>query len=75
MNAVSFVLLRFPSPEEPRMVYLESAETSLCLESNPDVARYESIFSRLRDVALTESDSVGFVTDLAGWFARVGGEG
>lgn len=68
----AFVLLGFPSAGDPRMVYLESARTSLCLERPEDIALYDGIFDRVCAVALSPGESVRLITAIA---AQLGPEG
>jgi transcriptional regulator with XRE-family HTH domain len=71
----AFVLLAFSSPQESRMVYVESARTSVCMESAEDVSSYEDVFARVGAVALSEEDSAGFIAGAAERLASEGGEG
>ncbi len=71
----AFVLLAFSSPRESRMVYVESARTSLCMESVEDVGRYSGIFDRVSVLALSEQDSARIIVDAAKRLASEGGEG
>jgi len=52
-----FVVLAFPSPNEPPMVYLETATDGLYLEDPPDVERYTLMFSHLVARALGPDES------------------
>lgn len=61
----AFTLLTFPSPEDPTMVYLESARTSLCMETSEDLSRYEGIYEQVSAAALPDRQSVALITDVA----------
>lgn len=69
----AFVLLAFSSPRESRMVYAESARTSLCLEAIEYVRSYEGVFARVGAVALSEEDSERCIVDAAARLASEDG--
>jgi transcriptional regulator with XRE-family HTH domain len=60
-----FVVLAFPSPNDPPMVYLETATDGLYLEDPPDVERYTLMFSHLVARALGPDESRAMIADLA----------
>jgi transcriptional regulator with XRE-family HTH domain len=65
----SFMLLGFPEPPDPDVVYIESQTGSLYLEKPPDVQRYTAMFSHLVAMALGPDESrtmlAGMAADLA----------
>jgi transcriptional regulator with XRE-family HTH domain len=60
-----FVILTFPSPTDPPMVYLETATDGLYIEETADVDRYNLMFSHLVARALGPDESRAMITDLA----------
>lgn len=67
----AFVLLDFPSPDDPSMVYLESAGASLCMETAKEIELYEVVFERVSAVALSEEESVQLIADRGDRLAEV----
>ncbi|MFF8809833.1 helix-turn-helix domain-containing protein [Streptomyces omiyaensis] len=57
----SFTILDFPDPEEPAVVYVDSPGGSLYLQKPKDARRFDQSHSRLRGMALDETDSVQFM--------------
>jgi transcriptional regulator with XRE-family HTH domain len=53
----SFIVLGFPEPTDPDVVYLESQAGSLYLERSPESERYAAIFSHLIAKALDPDES------------------
>ena len=53
----SFIILDFPVPADPDVVYLESQAGSLYLEQRPEVERYAAMFSHLIAKALDPDES------------------
>jgi transcriptional regulator with XRE-family HTH domain len=53
----SFIVLSFPEPADPDVVYLESQAGSLYVERPSEVARYASVFSHLIAKALDPDES------------------
>ena len=53
----SFIILDFPVPADPDVVYLESQAGSLYLEQRPEVERYTAMFSHLIAKALDPDES------------------
>jgi transcriptional regulator with XRE-family HTH domain len=47
----SFVILDFPDPDDPSIVYVESAAGGLFLEEDPEIRRYILMFEHLRAAA------------------------
>lgn len=47
----SFVILEFPDPDDPSIVYVESAAGGLFLEENAEIRRYMLMFEHLRAAA------------------------
>jgi hypothetical protein len=61
----SFVLLRFPDHADPDTVYVTMATGGVFQEKVDELSRYESIFNRLTQLALTPEDSAAFVAGIA----------
>ncbi|WP_371655549.1 MULTISPECIES: helix-turn-helix transcriptional regulator [unclassified Streptomyces] len=60
----SFVLMDFPDPEDPPVVYIDSMAGDLFLEAPEDIRRYEQIFDRLRAQALSPEGSTSLIAQL-----------
>lgn len=60
-----FVILDFPSGEDPPVVYLETATDGLYLEETAEAERYNLMFDHLRASALSASESASLITRLA----------
>jgi hypothetical protein len=65
----TFVLLSFPEPGDPEVVYLETDTSSLYLEEAQEIRRYGEIFDHLRATALSPKESVAFIEAIATEFA------
>jgi len=61
-----FVILEFPEPTDPDVVYVETLAGDIYLEASPDVDRYTLAFARLLAAALHPDDSVRLVQQAAG---------
>lgn len=61
----AFVLLSFPEPADPDVVYLESDTSSLYLERPEEIARYTLVFDHLRATALPVKESIGLINAAA----------
>ena len=60
----SFVLIDFPDPADPSLVYIDSMGGDLFLEAEVDVRRYEQSFDHLRAMALSPGASANLVSDV-----------
>jgi transcriptional regulator with XRE-family HTH domain len=60
----SFILLDFPDPADPPVVYIDSMAGDLFLEAEADIRRYRSITDSLRALALTPADTLRLICDL-----------
>lgn len=56
-----FVILSFPAPAHPDVVYLEGRNSGLYLEKEPQVEDYTVMFDHLRAVALGPDETVTFL--------------
>ena len=65
----TFVLLSFPEPSDPDVVYLETDTSSLYLEEPPEIARYSEVFDHLRATALAPRESIDFISAIAAEYA------
>jgi transcriptional regulator with XRE-family HTH domain len=61
----AFVVLSFPEPGDPDVVYLETDTSSLYLEQPEQIARYGTIFDHLRATALSPRQSLDFIDAVA----------
>ena len=61
----SFIVLDFPDPEDPSIVYTESAAGGLFLEEEMEIRRYILIFDHLRAAALRPEATVSLLADIA----------
>ncbi|HUY45058.1 MAG TPA: DUF5753 domain-containing protein, partial [Streptosporangiaceae bacterium] len=57
----SFIVLGFPEPADPDVVYLESQAGSLYLERPPEVERYAAMYSHLMAKALDPDESKALI--------------
>jgi transcriptional regulator with XRE-family HTH domain len=61
----AFIILTFPDDEDPPVLYVEYATGSLQVENPEEVAEARLKFDRLRSEALSPSDSVAFLEQVA----------
>jgi hypothetical protein len=59
-----FVLIEFPSEQDPDVVYVEGIMGDLYLESVEEVKRYQSAFERIQTIALSPQETLTFVSAL-----------
>lgn len=57
----SFVIMDFPDPQDPEIVYVDSMAGDLFLEAEADIRRYTAVFEHLRAAALSPSDSAKLI--------------
>ena len=69
----AFVVVDFPDPVDPDLVYLESMAGGLFLEHEADVRRYRSMFEHLQAAALSLEDSARLIGAAATAMRRKGG--
>jgi transcriptional regulator with XRE-family HTH domain len=60
-----FVILNFPEPTDPAVVYVETLAGDIYLEERADVNRYTLAFDRLLAAALHPDDSVRLIEQVA----------
>ena len=60
-----FVLIEFPSEQDPDVVYVEGIMGDLYLESVEEVKRYQSAFERIRTIALGPQETLTLISALA----------
>jgi transcriptional regulator with XRE-family HTH domain len=60
-----FVILAFPDPEDPPVVYVEGMFGDLYLESKEEIDRYTLAWTRLTGQALNPAESAAMLADLA----------
>ena len=61
----SFVLMSFPDAADPDTVYVTIATGGVFQEKPDDVSRYEIIFDRLQEMALSSAESAEFIATMA----------
>ena len=61
----SFIVLEFPDPADPSLVYLESMAGDLFLEDDQELRRYVVMFDHLRAAALRPAESVTLISATA----------
>jgi len=59
----SFVIMDFPDPQDPDLVYSDSMAGDLFREAEPDIRRFTAVFDLLRAAALSPKDSVRMITE------------
>lgn len=57
----SFVVMSFPDPADPEIVYLDSMAGDLFVETDDDITRFGGVFDHLRATALSPQDSRKFI--------------
>ncbi|RAY16856.1 XRE family transcriptional regulator [Actinomadura craniellae] len=60
----SFVVLQFPEPGDPDLVYLEDLTSSAYLEDDPHIFRYTVAFDHIKSAALSDRDSALLIAKL-----------
>lgn len=60
----SFVLMDFPEPDDPALIYIDSMAGDLFLEAEEDIRRYNQIFDHLRAQAKSPEDSRALIATL-----------
>jgi Domain of unknown function (DUF5753) len=60
----SFILLTFPEPEDPAIVFLDYAHSSGFLEKAHEVRQHTSVFGAIISQALNPDDSIRRITDI-----------
>ncbi|KKK07008.1 helix-turn-helix transcriptional regulator [Micromonospora sp. HK10] len=71
----SFVVMDFPDPADPALVYVDSMAGDLFLEREADVRRYTSTFEHLRATALDPTSSIKLIQEHAAAISQKGGTG
>jgi transcriptional regulator with XRE-family HTH domain len=61
----AFSIYTFADPADPAVVTVDTVTDDLVLTKPDDVASYETVFSRLRDAALSVADSLDFLIGYA----------
>jgi transcriptional regulator with XRE-family HTH domain len=59
-----FVLIEFPSPQDPDVVYVEGIMGDIYLESVEEVKRYQSAFERIQMIALSPEETFKLISEL-----------
>ncbi|SCE97606.1 helix-turn-helix domain-containing protein [Micromonospora chokoriensis] len=71
----SFVVMDFPDPADPALVYVDSMAGDLFLEREADVRRYTSTYEHLRATALDPTSSIKLIQEYAAAISQKGGTG
>ncbi|MEV1005590.1 helix-turn-helix transcriptional regulator [Nonomuraea sp. NPDC050202] len=61
----AFIMLGFPDPEEPKVVYLEHLNGSHLLDTPAGTDAYDRAFADLQAIALSPEDSASFIENMA----------
>jgi transcriptional regulator with XRE-family HTH domain len=61
----AFSIYTFPDPGDPTVVAVDTVTDDLVLTDDHDVKRYEDLYRRLNDAALSVTDSLRFLIDVA----------
>ncbi|MGI5167612.1 helix-turn-helix domain-containing protein [Spirillospora sp. CA-253888] len=61
----SFVVMQFPEPMGPDLVYIESQAGDLFLEEEVDTTRYTLVFEHLRAAAAAPNGSIALISEAA----------
>lgn len=61
----AFTVVHFPEPSDPSIVHVRSANSSLHLETEADLAAYDTIFVHLERVALCGERSAELIAEAA----------
>jgi transcriptional regulator with XRE-family HTH domain len=61
----SFILLDFPDPADPSLIYMESLAGDLFLENSTDISRYIENFQHLRAAALRPDETIALLAEAA----------
>ncbi|MCM6773952.1 helix-turn-helix domain-containing protein [Nocardia sp. CDC159] len=61
----SFVLLDFPDPADPELVYVEGIAGDDIVEGHNEIRRFGVMFDQLRAMALSPRDSAEMITEVA----------
>ncbi|MFC3452528.1 helix-turn-helix domain-containing protein [Amycolatopsis speibonae] len=64
-QAGGFIILGFPRPEDPRVVYTDDLTEGRLTQEPGRVAQYVTAFERVEALALTPSESVDLIHDVA----------
>lgn len=65
----TFILLTFPEPEDPAIVFLDYAHSSGFLEKAHEIRQHTSVFGAVVSQALSPEDSIRKITEIAATFA------
>jgi hypothetical protein len=60
-----FTVVRFPEESAVDVVYLQEMTSDLFIEDEKEVHRYGLAFDRLRELALSEEESVALIARIA----------
>lgn len=65
MPRSSFSIYTFPDPQDPTVVVVDTITEDLVVTDEPDVRRYEDLFSRLSEAGMSVDQSLDLLADLA----------
>ena len=66
----AFFTYRYPDPDDPIVVAVDTVTDDLVLTHHTDVARYLDLYRKLEEAALSPADSLNFLKDAAGHSRR-----
>lgn len=61
----AFSIYTYPDPDDPTVVAVDTVTDDLILTDAGDVKRYEDLFNRLRDAAMSQADSLKHIIAMA----------
>jgi transcriptional regulator with XRE-family HTH domain len=61
----AFSIYTYPDPDDPVVVTVDTVTEDLIFSDGPDVKRYEDLFNRLRDAALSVTGSLKYIIQTA----------
>ncbi len=62
-----FVLMRFPDPADPPVLYFEAPRSdTVVLDDNAEIKRYSRTFEHLQQMSLSEGETIEFLKNLGG---------
>lgn len=61
----AFAIYTFPDPGDPTVVTVDTVTNDLVLTDDAEVKRYDELYNRLRDAAMSETESLQFLIEAA----------
>jgi transcriptional regulator with XRE-family HTH domain len=66
----AFSIYTFADPKDPKVVTVDTVTDDLVLTDGEDVRRYEALFSRVREAAMSPEESIELLVEIARSMAR-----